>query len=91
MRRVTLAEFILEIAEAFSGNLPKGNVCPCHEDCLKPGNPRRANCTGEDPSGCRNCRCFGLCSVDDWEKLSKERGIRSPIKARRPKREDANA
>lgn len=48
-------------------------ICACHEDCLKPGNPRRPDCRGENRSGCANCRCFGLTSEQDWKTLAKER------------------
>jgi hypothetical protein len=75
--------FFAALAESISNHLPKAKVCPCHGDCLKPGKPRRHDCHGENPSGCRNCLCFGLVSVEDWEKLTQERQINSPIKTRR--------
>jgi len=52
--------------------------CPCHEDCLKPGNPRRTDCKGEDRSGCANCTCFGLVHSPEWAVLCRERGIKKP-------------
>jgi hypothetical protein len=49
--------------------------CPCHDRCLVPGNSRLPGCGGENPSGCRNCVCYGLCNAEDFAKVRQERGL----------------
>jgi hypothetical protein len=51
----------------------EANRCHCHEDCLIPGRPRRADCLGEHRSGCANCSCFGLVGDEVWSLLKRER------------------